>query len=237
MDVVKWNPITGVPRDFNFTSQKAWHQPENLEVSSGSLKISAKRLDTQYTGTWVTNWNTTPYITQTSNFDYTTGEISSKQRFGFGKYEIRAKIPFGKGFLPAFWTFGGVGWNEIDVFEITTDNPYGYAMDIHHFSGTQQQGSYGCQETWNGPNFSAVPHTFTMIWDFFKIEWYVDGNLIRTVYKYLTQLGQPIDCNSFQPFHIYIQNKAFPIEDMHIILSNAVLIGNNQIPLFLRYLK
>lgn len=222
-DLTKWNPVTGVPRDFNFRDQKAWHLPENIEVSNGTLKILTKKLVTPYTGTWVTDWSTSPPTTHTSEFDYTTGEIWTHQTFGYGQYEIRAKLPQGVGFWSAFWTFGGVGWNEIDVFEIFTENPNYYNMNIHYFPNTQMQGSYDCQDDWAGSNFSNAYHTFTMFWDYFKIIWYIDGNLIRTVYKYHNILGQPIDCNSFQPFTNYILNKAFPVEDMKIVLNTAVV--------------
>lgn len=34
-----WDIIKGVPRDFYFEIQKAWHQEDNIDVSNGSLKI------------------------------------------------------------------------------------------------------------------------------------------------------------------------------------------------------
>lgn len=132
LDLNKWAPMTGVPRDWNFELQKAWHQPSNLEVSNGTLKITAKKLASPYTGTWVTDGSTNPPTTQTSNFDYTTGEIWSNQTFFHGKYEILCRLPKGKGFWPAFWTFGGSRWNEIDIFEIYGDDMNRFTCNVHY---------------------------------------------------------------------------------------------------------
>lgn len=39
LDQSQWDIIEGVPRDFNFEQQKAWHTANNIEVSNGTLKI------------------------------------------------------------------------------------------------------------------------------------------------------------------------------------------------------
>ena len=64
LDQSQWNIIEGVPIDFDFEQQKAWHTTDNIEVSNGTLKIVAKKLSTPYTGTWITDWSTTPPTTK-----------------------------------------------------------------------------------------------------------------------------------------------------------------------------
>lgn len=50
-----------------------------------------------------------------------TGLISCTEKFGFGRYEIEARLPFGKWLWPAFWMWGWGDWPpEIDVFEGST---------------------------------------------------------------------------------------------------------------------
>ncbi len=39
-------------------------------------------------------------------FDYTSGMIYSNYKFDYGMFEIKCKIPKGKGFWPAFWMAG-----------------------------------------------------------------------------------------------------------------------------------
>jgi beta-glucanase (GH16 family) len=228
VDYTKWNIREKVIRDFDFGHEKQWLSLDNIVLDNGSLRILTTKNIPPLIGTYV-DYSTTPYANKTASFDYSSGEIWSQQTFGHGQYEIRAKLPQGVGFWPAFWTFGGIGWNEIDVFEIYTENPYDYNMNIHYFPGSQAQGSRDCHEVWDdGPNFSSAYHTFTMFWDYFKIAWYVDGNLVRVVYKYHNILGQPIDCNTFQPYTTYILNKAFPVENMHIVLNTSVVSPLNQ---------
>lgn len=49
------------------------------------------------------------------DFEYTSGAITSKTRYGYGFFEIRCKIPKGLGYWPAFWMhYAG---QEIDVLE------------------------------------------------------------------------------------------------------------------------
>jgi beta-glucanase (GH16 family) len=59
------------------------------------------------------------------SFLYTSGEIFSAIEFGRGHLiEIRCKIPKGRGLWPAFWFWSGRNkmYQEIDAFEIWSDN-------------------------------------------------------------------------------------------------------------------
>jgi len=226
IDLTKWNPITGVPRDFSFTQQKAWHQPDNLEVSNGTLKIIAKKLTTPYTGTWVTDWSTNPPTTQTSTFDYTTGELWTHQKFFYGKYEIRCRLPNGKGFWSAFWTFGGQRWNEIDIFEIYGDDIDRYTCNVHHdYDGDGD--SENCSFAQNNAADFTQWHTFTCLFDFDKITFQIDGNTVRVFHRFSTVTGIPISCGENIGIGTYFQEQSYPIESMSIILNLAIQSGSN----------
>jgi beta-glucanase (GH16 family) len=88
----------------------------NVVVSNGTCKLIAKR----QTATWFGKTR-----------DYTSGMIYSTNdhRYMYGKFESRCKIPYGMGFWPAFWMFGGTG-TEIDVLEFGGQRPYHHHMAI-----------------------------------------------------------------------------------------------------------
>lgn len=219
LDANKWTAVTGVARDFNFVLQKAWHQPENIEVNNGTCKIIGKKLSTPYTGTY---W--TPQGTQTSTFDYSTGEMSTNERFSYGKYEARCRLPDGKGFWPAFWIFGGPIYSEIDFFEIFGDNIDKYTCNVHYdfdHDNTPEQ-CYFEQE--NVCDFTQW-HTFTCIFDLDRIVWQIDGVTIRTYYRYYTtDMTSPVLCPSSGTYFV---QKAFPTENMSIILNLAIQSGSS----------
>ena len=234
LDLSKWEARTGVPRDFNFNHQKAWHLSENLEVSDGTLKIISKKPATPHIETWITNWN--PHTTKTDTFEYTTGELKTNQKFSYGKYEARIKIPKGKGFWPAYWLIGrGANneYNEIDIFEFWSADGTKYKPSnlskIHHittFYDYQNNGSTnGCQTKYKGIDFSQDFHIFTLIWEEDKMEWYVDGVLKRMNSRYITKSKRPAGCE-IQANTEYIENKSFPKDPMSIVLNVAIESGN-----------
>lgn len=255
LDESKWIiPYQGVIRDYSFTNEKQWYTnsgvsptlpiSNNIIVNNGVAKLIAKKENPAINGSF-TNWTTSPPSVQTSTFHYSSAQIQTKQLFGYGKYEIRCKIPKGKGFWPAFWTFGSTGWNEIDVFEFWNENSCFGNYDANrlsknpHFNShfdydgdgdSENCGSdlYGPCDNWNGPDYSNDFHVFTMVWNNYKIEWYIDGVLKRTTTKFYSIHGQPLDCNSISANQPYILNKAFPQQEYQAIIANlAIQTGSN----------
>ena len=114
---------------------------------------------------------------------YTSGRISTqnKQTFTYGRFECRAKVPKGQGYLPAFWLMANDEnvygqWprcGEIDCMEVMgqeTNKAYG---TIHYGNPhSESQGTYTIKD---GADFSKDFHTFTCDWEPGKITWYVDG--------------------------------------------------------------
>jgi len=172
-------------------------------------------------------------------FNFTSGMIFSNPNlsFWYGKYEIRCKIPSGAGFWPAFWTFSnGPGWHEIDIFEFFDDLPNSkHRMDIHH-NPLDQSSSTHCPSSWNGPDFSAAFHTFTMIWNPTSIEWYVDGVLKRITYRFMDINGGALTCEQVKqklqdnPQTIFLQAESFPRRAGHIIVNAKVHTQNANVP-------
>lgn len=235
VNTFRWAPTLGVVRDFAFSTSKQWFKPENVQLSNGIANLLMKQENV--TETYVTDWGTTPPTTQTSTFNYTSSEITSRFTYGYGKYEIRCKLPKGKGFWPAFWMFGGPGWNEIDVFEFRNKYTSGnfdadksvknHEMNLHYdYDGDGS--SENCSVAYNGVDFSQDFHVFTVVWDNYKMDWYVDGVLKRTETKFTTIIGQQVDCNGIIPGS-YILNKAYPHQEyMNIIAGTGIQNGTGK---------
>ncbi len=236
-----WNQITGVPRDFELKNQKAWHLPENNILNNGYLNITAKKLEAPYSGQWVTDWSTNPFTEKNADFDYTTGEIWSKYRFHYGVYEIRCKIPKGKGFWPAFWTYGGTVWNELDVFEFLNNYDILYNFDesksvrnistnYHHIANVDVEMDCS-KDNLNAIDidFSADFHRFTLIFDPGYIAWLVDGIPIRFENKYRREgiiVNKEISCEEIaDDDKTYYKDGAMPEEPMFIVANLAIQNG------------
>lgn len=231
LDSRKWTAVKGVPRDHLFEHSRHWFDPANIEVNNGTLKL------------WVTKhpkvkkdfsiWVTDRMQNFSGEFEYTTAEIDSKQDFGFGMYEIRCRLPRGKGLWPAFWMYGApLGRNnEIDVFEFWNQLNFfrkfskrklarQHNMTVH-FNGRMSGESY------IGPDLSDNFHIFTCVWDECKILWYVDGELKRTLYKYKGMNGNQADCEKAKSKKNAKEN-CFPQDPaMKIIADVAVQEGED----------
>ncbi|MEX1191310.1 MAG: family 16 glycosylhydrolase [Brumimicrobium sp.] len=246
LDLEKWKiPHQGVVNDLDFETAKSWYANtgstpsipinNNIVVSNGTLKLISKKENPPIEGTYVTDWSTSPPTTNTDLFDYSTSWIESTKKFEHGIYEIKCKIPEGKGFWPAFWTYSdhgdGTGWNEIDVFEFyskpNTNNPSKVHRMNNHYDYDDIGENYNCPTNYEGSDFSQAFHTFTLVWTPNKIEWYVDGDLKRRTTLFYTIQGQTVDCNTLQAFQPYILDKAFPRDPMNIIASVGIQTGVN----------
>lgn len=116
-------------------------------------------------------------------YTYTSGRVSTqnKQDFTYGMFECRAKVPYGKGYLPAFWLMATDEniygqWprcGEIDIMEVLGDQPKTLHGTIHYGNPhSQSQGDYSLTTI---ESFASDFHTFNCEWEPGKITWYVDG--------------------------------------------------------------
>ncbi len=145
-----------------------FYQEENTSVESGNLVIEARR--ESFGGAEFTS---SRLITQ------------NKQSFRFGRVDIRAVLPEGRGLWPALWMLGNrisvVGWpacGEIDIMELIGSQPGRVLGTAHYganFASRQFNGSSASLP--NGNKFSEEYHVFSLIWQENKLEWYVDDEL------------------------------------------------------------
>jgi hypothetical protein len=109
-------------------------------------------------------------------FKYTSGVITTQPSFSqlYGYFEMRAKLPRGKGAWPAFWLIpADSSWPpEIDVLESFGD-PGRISITAHTKVKADRKAGTGA---------SITPdefHVFSVAWDPKQLIWYVDGREIK----------------------------------------------------------
>ncbi len=174
---------------------------ENAEVKNGNLIITARK-----TGSFGTQ-NVGEY---TSTRMITKG----KQEFLYGRIEMRAKMPKGKGTWAAFWMLGAniseVGWpkcGEIDIMEYV-----GYDKDIQN-GAIHNGSSYGNTINKDKTMIFGMEggfHTYGVIWDSSSIKFYVDD--VKNVFY------------TYKP-DVY-NDDTWPHDKPHFLLLNLAIGGN-----------
>lgn len=248
----KWKlPFQGVIRGYKFDSEKQWYAntnslpsipyEHNFEFENGIMKIIAQKEDPPISGTYY-DYEHNPGNNSTSTFDYSSGQLESKYRFPFGIFEIRCKIPKGKGFWPAFWLFGGQKYNELDIFEFWNDysgfseyyDPVKSCSNHHmniQYEIFNDSGKHNtCPAHYFGVDYSLDFHIFAVKWTPYLIEFYVDNELKRREYRYSNLNGQYLGCNNIEYLGQYMLNTSFPIEPMNIITNLALQATSIDLP-------
>lgn len=112
---------------------------------------------------------------------YTSGRIltSGKKEFKYGRIDIRAKLPNGKGIWPALWMLGSnistVNWpacGEIDIMELLGHEPNKVYGTIHWDEGGHK--SSGSSYVLPSGDFSQNFHIYTLFWQEGSMTVYVD---------------------------------------------------------------
>jgi beta-glucanase (GH16 family) len=145
---------------------------ENAFVENGTLVIQAQK--EQYTG---------PDGTR----NYTSARIRTKYMgdWKYGRFEIRAKLPEGRGLWPAIWmmptdeAYGA--WpasGEIDIMEELGQEP-NKVYGTLHFGGLVHA-SIGGSVVLPTSDFSGGFHVFKLEWDSTAVRWAVDDSLYFT---------------------------------------------------------
>jgi hypothetical protein len=133
-----------------------------FSIADGMLTIAANRADPE---------TVSPHIL---NFKYTSGCITSElthwQTYGY--FEMRAKLPVGKGFWPAFWLLPKAEhWPpEIDIFEGAGTRPS--ALHLGVLIGKGQVADKWIEDVINvGDGF----HVYGLEWTREQLTWSFDG--------------------------------------------------------------
>lgn len=147
-------------------------RPENLFFQNGKMIIEAR--PESFNGR---NYTSSKILTQ------------GKKPVKFGRIDIRAILPKGKGIWPAFWlmpeksVFGG--WpksGEIDLMEVVGHEPNKTHGTLHYGPGP---GSTQINRHYTLPSgtFNDEFHVFSLEWKEDQIQWLIDGHVFSTVNK------------------------------------------------------
>lgn len=167
-DPTKWGYETGFVRN----DEKQFYtedRRENARVENGRLVVEARK--DGFGGHPISSASLT-----------TKGKAS----WTYGRIEVRAKIPTGKGTWPAIWMLGAGGrWpedGEIDILENVGFDPDKAVFTIHapKKDGTGH-GSWG--EATTVPGLPAAYHVYSLEWGPGAIEWRLDGRVVHTFTK------------------------------------------------------
>lgn len=199
LDTSKWGYELGCIRGVE--QQHYTKETDNVFVDNGqlTLQITERAKEDQYKN---------PRGNRQVIYDSGSIRTHGKQEFLYGRIEIKAKLPKGKGVFPAFWTLGsdftldgainkdqGQPWpvcGEVDIMELTgkesDSTPQGNQtvwQTLHYGNGADiDNGKYAGNGTeWSLPEgiFNDEYHVFGLNWSKGKMEWYVDDQIVRTV--------------------------------------------------------
>ena len=143
-----------------------YYREENTSVENGLLVITAK--EENYGGK-----------------NYTSSRIKTQgiQSFKYGRVDIRAALPFGKGMWPALWMLGdnitSVSWpscGEIDIMELIGGGSYNdrTIYGTIHWDNNGNADYGGNNSLASGVIYAEEFHVFSIIWTPSSIVWLRD---------------------------------------------------------------
>lgn len=167
-DPVKWNFETA-------NNKRGWDNHEkqyyagpaagNARVKGGRLFITAKKESPSAAADW-------------GGQRYTSARLTTKGKgeWAYGFFEVRAKLPCGKGTWPAIWMLGAAGnWpaqGELDIMEHVGSDPMRVFSTVHTAAGHGGNGVGGASRI---ADACSQFHTYQMHWDAEGVRFGLDG--------------------------------------------------------------
>lgn len=171
---------------------------ENSRVENGNLVIEARN-------------------DLSGDYKYSSARLTTKNKksFGFGRTDIRAKIPLGQGIWPALWMLGDnineVGWpacGEIDIMELIGNLPSVSHATVHY-------GEDFSKHKYKGEQYSILDETFN------------DRFHIFSVVREKNQMWFYVDDVLFFNFSLKdTQGVAYPFNQKFYFIFNVAIGGN-----------
>jgi beta-glucanase (GH16 family) len=167
----RWNIVDAAS---TINNELEYYTPSSMWLWDGQLNIKSEQR-------------------QMGGRDYTSGMIVSVPKFKYGKFEIRGRLPYGKGIWPAYWLlqhecsgyYGCPTWPpEIDILEMLGDNTSRVYASYHY--GTTYRARWPNNASVTQPvdlafDTSAGFHTYTVEWWPDRITWFLDGTQIYNI--------------------------------------------------------
>ncbi|MDR7089617.1 family 16 glycosylhydrolase [Cellvibrio fibrivorans] len=173
----KWAYDTEANQTGWYNNEKQYYAAarlQNSEVKNGKLIITARK----------------EALTSAADYggqQYTSARLitNGKASWTYGHFEIRAKMPCGKGTWPAIWTLGTVNdpWpanGEIDIMEHVGMDP----TTVHGTIWTPAtESTWGDSKSIQIPDACSNFHNYQMTWTADKIVFAVDNTVYHTYYN------------------------------------------------------
>jgi len=203
-DPKKWSYETGFIR--NLETQFYTSRKKNARVRNGKLVLTARKeyYENPDYDPGVKNYRiNTPFANITSGSLHTAGKFE----FTYGRVDVRAKLPEGKGTWPAIWMLGA-NFNdvvyplagEIDIMEHVGKTP----GEIHgsiHYANEQNLETISHTNIRKVEQVSQKFHIYSIDWDAERIQFLVDNQVYHTFW--LEQAGDT-DNPFRKPFFLLI---------------------------------
>ncbi len=149
-----------------------YYQTENTKIVNGNLVIEARK-------------------EKKDKYDYTSSKLITRQKvsFKYGRIDVRAVMPFGKGMWPAVWMLGNnlfdVGWpaaGEIDIMEMVGGgNNDNICLGTVHWAGDGNQYASFSNKITSPKKLSDEYHVYSIEWDEKKIRWLFDDRKFHEI--------------------------------------------------------
>lgn len=181
----RWNVLI---REQSKHNERQYYVPDEVYIEKGCLRLRSRVRD---------------YGSQ----HYTSGRVDTSGKFApvYGRFEIRAKLPGGKGLWPAHWLYPqNRNWEMEQLMasairdkrerEIPEDRPWYSEIDVMEFLGHEPNTLYGTLHyctfdgqkksssgKWKGDvDYSKDFHIYALEWDPDAIRWFIDDHLIHS---------------------------------------------------------
>lgn len=129
---------------------------KNARIESGALVIEARR--EKLSKAQFDDWG---------GQDYSSAKLVTRRAYGYGFYEVRAKVPRGRGIWPAIWLLPASGkWpdsGEIDVMEMVGWDPNVIHATLHSRAFNHRLGTQRGAQKWVATSCTAF-HRYQLDW-------------------------------------------------------------------------
>ncbi|HVZ56732.1 MAG TPA: family 16 glycosylhydrolase [Chitinophagaceae bacterium] len=173
----------------NYTNRK-----QNAFVSQGNLIIEARQEDL-------------------GGSSYTSARMltKGKKAFQYGRVDIRARMPSGKGIWPALWMLGDnidqAGWpacGEMDILELLGQQPDKIYGTLHWGATPAAHASKGNSYQLSGGSFDQQFHLYSLIWKQDSVQILVDDKPYLQVSRGDVTGAYPFNANFFFIFNVAV---------------------------------
>ena len=185
LDPRKWNVLL---REDSKHNELQYYVPDEVYVEKGCLRLRSR-------------------VRDYGSKHYTSGRVDTSGKFApvYGRFEIRARLPAGKGFWPAYWLYPqNRNWEMERLMAeavasgkeraIPEDRPWYSEIDLMEYLGHEPNVIYGTLHyfTYDGQkktssvawradcDYSKEFHVYALEWEPNALRWFIDGQLIHS---------------------------------------------------------